>query len=144
MAFVRIENKTREIEVIVFPKVYAVCGAKLLVDNVVRVQGQIDAKNKDGSMGSDAKIKAETVEVISDSVLDNYKSTGTRLAMPWNAAKREEKDYKKSKKLRVDSTKSKYKKAKTPYESSTAVNKKKALPELNSEREIKTKNNIEN
>ena len=93
MAFVRIENKTREIEVIVFPKVYAVCGAKLLVDNVVRVQGQIDAKNKDGSMGSDAKIKAETVEVISDSVLDNYKSTGTRLAMPWNAAKREEKDY---------------------------------------------------
>ena len=58
--------------------------------------------------------------------------------------KREEKDYKKSKELRVNSLKSNHKKTKAPYESSIVVNKKKVLPELNSETEIKTKNNIEN
>ena len=93
MAFLRIENKTREIEVIVFPRVYATCGAKLEVDNVVRVQGQIDAKNKDGSLGSDAKIKADVVEIISDDVLENYKATGTKLASPWLKPEMEGKEF---------------------------------------------------
>ena len=93
MAFLRIENKTREIEVIVFPRVYATCGAKLEVDNVVRVQGQIDAKNKDGSLGSDAKIKADVVEIVSDDVLENYKATGTKLASPWLKPEMEGKEF---------------------------------------------------
>ena len=83
MAFVKIGNKTREVEVIVFPRTYATCGAKLELDNVVRIQGQVDAKNKDGTMGSDAKIKAEVVELVSDNFLETYKSTGTKLAQPW-------------------------------------------------------------
>lgn len=83
MAFVKVENKTREIEVIVFPKVFAVCGAKLAVDNVIRVQGQVDAKDRDGAMTADAKIKAEVIELVSDDVLENYQSTGTRIARPW-------------------------------------------------------------
>ena len=93
MAFLRIENKTREIEVIVFPRVYATCGAKLEVDNVVRVQGQIDAKNKDGSLGSDAKIKADVVEIVSDDILENYKATGTKLASPWLKPETEGKEF---------------------------------------------------
>lgn len=93
MAFLRIENKTREIEVIVFPRVYATCGAKLEVDNVVRVQGQIDAKNKDGSLGSDAKIKADVVEIVPDDVLENYKATGTKLASPWLKPEMEGKEF---------------------------------------------------
>ncbi len=83
MAFVKIENKTREVEVIVFPKVFAVCGAHLLVDNVIRVQGQVDAKDRDGAITSVAKIKAEVVEVVSDETLENYQATGTRIAKPW-------------------------------------------------------------
>ena len=83
MAFVKIEDKTRDVEVIVFPRVFATCGAKLEMDNVIRVQGQIDAKDRNGAMSPDAKIKAEIVEIISDEVLENYKSTGTRIAMPW-------------------------------------------------------------
>ena len=93
MAFVKVENKTREVEVIIFPKVYAVCGAKLEVDNVVRVQGKVDAKNKDGSIGSDAKIIADVIELVSDSFLENYKSTGTRLAQPWVTPEPEGKKY---------------------------------------------------
>ena len=89
MAFIKIENKTREVEVIVFPRVYAECGAKLEVDNVVRVQGQIDAKNKDGTIGNEAKIKADVVEIVSDEVLENYKATGTKLGAPFMAPKNE-------------------------------------------------------
>lgn len=89
MAFIKVENKTREVEVIVFPRVYAECGAKLEVDTVVRVQGQIDAKNRDGTIGSDAKIKADVVEIVSDEVLENYKSTGTKLAMPFMSSPKE-------------------------------------------------------
>lgn len=86
MAFVKIENKTREVEIIVFPKVFAVCGAKLLVDNVIRVQGQVDAKDRDGNLTSEAKIKAEVVELVSDETLENYQATGTRIAKPWTKA----------------------------------------------------------
>ena len=85
MAFVKIENKTREVEIIIFPKVYATCGAKLEVDTVIRVQGEIDAADRDGNIGNDTKIKAEIVEIVSDEVLENYKATGTRLAMPWKS-----------------------------------------------------------
>ncbi|MBQ3296448.1 DNA polymerase III subunit alpha [Candidatus Saccharibacteria bacterium] len=86
MAFVKIENKTREVEIIVFPKVFAVCGAKLVVDNVIRVQGQVDAKDRDGNLTSEAKIKAEVVELVSDETLENYQATGTRIAKPWTRA----------------------------------------------------------
>ena len=86
MAFVKIENKTREVEIIVFPKVFAVCGAKLVVDNVIRVQGQVDAKDRDGNLTSEAKIKAEVVELVSDETLENYQATGTRIAKPWTKA----------------------------------------------------------
>ena len=86
MAFVTVENKTREVEVIVFPKVFAVYGVRLAVDNVIRVQGQVDAKDRDGNLTSEAKIKAEAIELVSDLTLENYKATGTRLARPWTEA----------------------------------------------------------
>ena len=93
MAFVKIENKTGEAEIIVFPRVFATCGAKLEIDNVIRVQGQIDAKNKDGTMGSEAKIKAEAVELVSDDLLENYQPTGTKLAQPWTTPKLEGEEF---------------------------------------------------
>ncbi|MBR0488290.1 DNA polymerase III subunit alpha [Candidatus Saccharibacteria bacterium] len=88
MAFIKMENKSSETEFIVFPSVYAEHGAKLEVDNVVRVQGKINATDKDGNLTSDAKVMAEVVELVSDEVLENYEPTGTRLAMPTKAPER--------------------------------------------------------
>lgn len=82
MAFVKMENKSDEIEFIVFPSVFAECGAKLEVDNVVRVQGKVNATDKDGNITSDVKLLAEKIELVSDDVLENYQPTGTKLAMP--------------------------------------------------------------
>ncbi len=86
MAFVKMENKTDEIEFIVFPSTFAEHGAKLEVDNVVRVQGKVNATDKDGNITSDVKLLAEQIELVSDEKLESYVSTGTRLAMPVAAA----------------------------------------------------------
>ncbi len=88
MAFVKIENKTGETEAVVFPSVFETCGAKLVVDNVVRVSGRVNATDKEGRPTSEIKVLAETVELISDDVLENYQSTGSRLAAPVAAPKK--------------------------------------------------------
>ena len=88
MAFVKIENKTTETEFIVFPSTFAESGSKLVVDNVVRVQGKINATDKDGNLTSEAKVMAEIVELVSDEVLENYEPTGTKLAAPAKAPER--------------------------------------------------------
>ena len=85
MAFVKIENKTTETEFIVFPSVFAEHGAKLEVDNVLRVQGKVNATDKDGNLTSDAKVMAEVIELVSDEILEAYEPTGTKLAMPAKA-----------------------------------------------------------
>ena len=101
MAFVKIENKTNETEFIVFPSVFAECGGKLEVDNVVRVKGKVNAKDKDGRITSDVKILAEGVELISDEILEGYKSTGTKLASPVSAPASGKRRYGKSSAERV-------------------------------------------
>ena len=86
MAFVKIEDKSSETEFIVFPSVFAEYGAKMEVDNVVRVQGKINAADKEGNLTSEAKVLAETIELVSDEILENYQPTGTKLAAPAMAA----------------------------------------------------------
>ncbi|MBQ6486985.1 DNA polymerase III subunit alpha [Candidatus Saccharibacteria bacterium] len=86
MAFIKMENKSSETEFIVFPSVFQECGAKLVVDNVVRVTGKINATDKDGNLTSDAKVTADAVELISDEMLEAYQPTGTKLAAPVMAA----------------------------------------------------------
>jgi DNA polymerase-3 subunit alpha len=86
MAFIKMENKSAETEFIVFPSVFQECGAKLVVDNVVRVTGKINATDKDGNVTSDAKVTADAVELISDEMLEAYQPTGTKLAAPVAAA----------------------------------------------------------
>lgn len=101
MAFVKMENKTDETEFIVFPSVFAEHGAKLEVDNVVRVQGKVNATDKDGNLTSDVKLLAEQIELVSDETLENYKSTGTKLAAPVAAPNTGKKRYSRSSAERV-------------------------------------------
>ncbi len=79
MAFVKLASKTSEQEVIIFPNLYEQVGAKLVQDNVVKVTGRINAKDKDGRPSPEIKIIADTVEVITDEMLDSYQSTGETL-----------------------------------------------------------------
>jgi DNA polymerase-3 subunit alpha len=82
MAFVKIEDKTSETEIIVFPSIYEVVGGQLLQDAVIRVTGKVNARDRDGNLSADIKIIADDVQIVDDSELRHYESHGNKMAKP--------------------------------------------------------------
>ncbi|MDB5179519.1 MAG: dnaE [Candidatus Saccharibacteria bacterium] len=82
MAFVKIEDKTSETEIIVFPSIYEVVGGQLMQDAVIRVTGKVNARDRDGNLSADIKIIADDVQIVDDSELRNYESHGNKMAKP--------------------------------------------------------------
>ena len=87
MAFVKIENKTAEQEIVVFPSVFEQYGGKLVQDNVIKCTGKVNAKDKNGNVTPEVKVLAEAIEVVSDETLDNYTATGAKMPAPVAAPK---------------------------------------------------------
>lgn len=87
MAFVGLEDKTGEGEVIVFPNLYEQVGAKLTQDAVIRASGKISARDRDGNLGDDAKMIADEIVEVSDEELRTYESTGRKMDAPKASAK---------------------------------------------------------
>ena len=87
MAFVGIEDKFGEGEVIVFPNLYEQVGAKLVQDAVIRVTGKNSARDRDGNLGSESKMIADEIELISDDNLRQYQSTGRKMEAPKMSSK---------------------------------------------------------
>lgn len=85
MAFVKIEDKTETIELVVFPATYEKVGAKLVVDAVIKVRGKINARDASGNKTGEAKINAEDIELISDEEVENYEATGAAMQAPKSA-----------------------------------------------------------
>ena len=88
MAFVKIESKSGEQEIVVFPSVFQEYGGKLVQDNVIKCTGRVNAKDKNGNIVPDVKVLAESVEVIADETLANYQPTGEKLPAPKLAPRR--------------------------------------------------------
>ena len=82
MAFIKLEDKTSEAEIIVFPSIYEVVGGQLLQDAVIRVTGKVNARDRDGNLSVDIKIIANDVQIVDDSELQNYESHGNKMAKP--------------------------------------------------------------
>ncbi len=82
MAFVKMEDKTNETEVIIFPKLFEQIGAKLTQDTVIRVTGKVSARDRDGNITSDVKMIADEVQIVDDEELRTYESSGRRMTMP--------------------------------------------------------------
>ena len=76
MAFVGIEDKTSEIEVVIFPKLFESLPNDLDIGAVVQIAGRVNGRDRDGNKSSDPSIIADALEIISDEKLNNYKSTG--------------------------------------------------------------------
>jgi len=87
MAFVGLEDKTNEAEVIVFPNLFEQVGAKLVQDAVVRVTGKISARDRDGNLGSEAKMIADEFMIVTDKELQEYESTGRKMEAPRMSSK---------------------------------------------------------
>jgi DNA polymerase-3 subunit alpha len=87
MAFVGIEDKTHEGEVIVFPNLYAEIGAKLAQDVVIRATGKVSARDRDGNLGDEAKLIADEIVIVTDKDLRDYESTGRKMDAPKASAR---------------------------------------------------------
>ncbi len=82
MAFVKIEDKSDEIEIIVFPKTYEKVGPALVQDAVLRVHGKVNAHDRDGMVTQDTKVIADDITVVTEEELRSYQSTGKKLKAP--------------------------------------------------------------
>jgi DNA polymerase-3 subunit alpha len=82
MAFVSIEDKTGDSEIIVFPSVYQQIGESLKQDVTIRIEGTVNARDRDGQLNTDVKIMADSIAVITDKELRDYKATGQAAQKP--------------------------------------------------------------
>ena len=82
MAFVGLEDKFGEGEIIVFPNLYEQVGAKLIQDTVVQVIGKNSARDREGNLGSESKLIADEIVVINDKDVAEYQSTGQKISAP--------------------------------------------------------------
>lgn len=64
MAFVRLENKEGEIELIVFPRAYEQTPELWQPDNVIEVRGKVNARNRNGRPSDEIKIMVDRARVI--------------------------------------------------------------------------------
>ncbi len=82
MAFVKLEDKSGESEVIVFPNLYEQIGAKLVQDAVIRASGKVSARDRDGNLSNEVKLIADDIQLVDDEELRTYESTGRIMAKP--------------------------------------------------------------
>lgn len=82
MAFVKLEDKTSELEVIIFPGLYEQVGGKLDQDVVLKVVGNVNARDKNGNKTNDVKVIASELEVLTEEEARTYVATGGKLKPP--------------------------------------------------------------
>jgi DNA polymerase-3 subunit alpha len=85
MAFVKLEDKTHETELIIFPKLYEIIGAKLIQDTVIRASGKATSRDKEGNPTSDVKMIVDEIQIVNEDELRMYESTGKKMAKPKKA-----------------------------------------------------------
>ncbi len=82
MAFVGLEDKSGELEIIVFPNLYEEVGEQLIQDAVVKITGKISAKDRDGKITDEVKLIADDVTLVTEEELTNYQATGKLAKVP--------------------------------------------------------------
>lgn len=82
MAFLKLEDKSGEGEVIVFPKLFESIGEQLVQDAVVKVSGKVSSTDRDGASLGEAKVIADEVIFVTNEELDNYKASGKKMKTP--------------------------------------------------------------
>lgn len=104
MAFVAIEDKSGTAEVIVFPKIFSQIGSQLSQDSAIRIEGSINARDREGNLMSEIKIIADTIMPVTDKELREYVPTGIGQLKPKSNGQAT--DNKKTRYKRTDQTES--------------------------------------
>lgn len=78
MAFVRLADMNKEIELIVFPKIYEQTAWLWEVDKVVVVEGSVNAKDRDGNLSDEIKINVSSARELIHEEARAYKPNGKK------------------------------------------------------------------
>jgi DNA polymerase-3 subunit alpha len=82
MAFVKLEDKTGETELLLFPNTYQQTLGLWERDRVVLVHGKVHAKDRDGHFTEDIKVIVDDGREITAEQAQNYKETGKTKKVP--------------------------------------------------------------
>jgi len=82
MAFVKLEDKTAELELILFPNAYQQTIDIWERDKVVLVRGKISAKDREGNLGEEVKILVDDAREITAAQVTAYQPTGKKMRPP--------------------------------------------------------------
>jgi DNA polymerase-3 subunit alpha len=82
MAFVKLEDNSGEIEVILFPNALQQTAGLWERDRVVLIRGRINSKDRDGNMSSEAKVMVDDAREITVQQATGYQPTGKKPKIP--------------------------------------------------------------
>ncbi|HVV26163.1 MAG TPA: DNA polymerase III subunit alpha [Candidatus Saccharimonadales bacterium] len=82
MAFIKIEDHSGELEIILFPGNYEQFAAQLQQDRVVLIRGKVNSRDKDGNRTGEVKVLVENVREITAEQAAAYQPSGQKKAAP--------------------------------------------------------------
>ena len=82
MAFVKIADLTKEVELILFPNTYQQTVGIWERDNVVVASGKVSTKDRDGNLGDEIKIMVDDAREVSMDQAKAYQPTGKKVKVP--------------------------------------------------------------
>ncbi len=82
MAFVKLEDLSGELEVILFPNAYQQTIGLWELDKVVLIRGKVNARDKDGNVSQDVKVVVDDAREVTTQQANAYKATGKKVKTP--------------------------------------------------------------
>jgi DNA polymerase III alpha subunit len=82
MAFVKLEDQTAEIEVVLFPGSYQQTVGLWERDKIVLIQGKVSSKDRNGVMSDEPKIMVDDAREITSQQALAYQATGKKKKVP--------------------------------------------------------------
>jgi DNA polymerase-3 subunit alpha len=82
MAFVKLEDQTGELELILFPNSYQQTTGLWERDRVILARGKLSAKGRDGTLGEELKVMVDDAREITAEQATAYQETGARVKLP--------------------------------------------------------------
>lgn len=82
MAFVKVEDKHTELELILFPNAYQQTVGLWERDRVILVRGKVNAKDREGNVGEEIKIMVDDAREITGEQALSYQATGKKMRLP--------------------------------------------------------------
>lgn len=88
MAFVKVEDTTGDIEVILFPGAFQQTLGLWERDRVVLIRGKLSAKDRDGNIGQELKVLVDDAREITPQQAEAYEPTGKKAKSPTKSKKK--------------------------------------------------------